>query len=321
MHQIYGARTAATFTTLWNAHVQQLSDYAVALAGHDTSGQRAANAQLHHIEGDLGTFLSTATEGRLTPAAARQAVTMHIQMLLAQADAYARGDYASAYEMETQGFDHMTAMADELASDIAAGKGVPTTELSLPSQQLQSALDRLFAEHMGVMVEAMRSAVDQSPDFASVGATLNANTAQLGAAIGALYGHAAADAFLNLWAQHVNALMAYANATATHDDAAKAAAQKSLADFVVKMAQFLGAATHLPAIQLTSALTQHDMHLTDQIDAYATGDFTKAASIAAAGYAHMFTLASTLATAIGDTVAARLPTGGAQTGGGGTAHR
>jgi hypothetical protein len=320
---LFGATAAATFTELWSAHVKDLADYASALAAHDDAVVRQAEADLRQTEADLGAFLSDATGHRLGAAAARAAVTMHVQMLLDQASRYAAGDYAASYRLETRGLEHMITVADTLAMAIARTKGLATRDLSSPRRQLQSALARLFAEHMGVVVEAMRADVDRAADFGPVGDTLNLNTSALGAAIGALYGQAAARAFTQLWAQHVDALIAYADATARHDDAGKQAAQRSLDDFATKMAEFLATATdqRLPAVQLSGALTEHDQHLTTQLDAYATGDFSRAQQIAATGYAHMFTLADALATAIGNSVAARLPRGGAQTGGGGTARR
>ena len=57
----------------------------------------------------------------------------------------------------------------------------------------------------------------------------------------------------------------------------------------------------------------------EQIDAYARGDFKTAYSVTYEGYQHMFAVAETLSVAIGPTIAARLPKGGVQTGGGGMA--
>jgi len=323
VRQVFGARAATTFAELWSAHVRQLSAYASALAARDSSGLATTRHDLHQTESDLGRFLSAATGGRLSPEAAQAAIHMHVQMLLDQANAYARADYSNSYALEDQGFAHMVGVADSLGAAIAATRQLPTAILSTPRQRLQSALALLFAEHMGIVVEAMRSAVDRAPDFASVGATLNDNSTRLGAAVGALYGADAENEFLNLWAKHVDALIAYSDATARHDDTARSAALRSLDDFATSMAEFLSTATQqrLPAIQLTGDLTEHDHQLTAQLDAYASGHFDVARQFAAQGYVHMFGLASTLAGAIGDTVAARLPVGGPQTGGGGTARR
>jgi hypothetical protein len=60
--------------------------------------------------------------------------------------------------------------------------------------------------------------------------------------------------------------------------------------------------------------------LTQQVDAFTARDFPRAHDLAYSTYQDMFSISGQLAAAFGDTVAARLPQGGAHTGGGGTAH-
>ena len=64
----------------------------------------------------------------------------------------------------------------------------------------------------------------------------------------------------------------------------------------------------------------HDRDLIQQLNAYARGKYATAYGIAYEGYEHMFAVAQALASAIGPTIAARLPKGGVQTGGGGMAR-
>jgi hypothetical protein len=87
------------------------------------------------------------------------------------------------------------------------------------------------------------------------------------------------------------------------------------------LATFFATATEhrLPAVQLAAALTMHDSDLVGQADAFAEKDMSRSQVIAVQGYRHMFDLAQTLADAIGDVVASKLPRGGVQTGGGGMA--
>jgi hypothetical protein len=147
---------------------------------------------------------------------------------------------------------------------------------------------------------------------------VNANTTELGGAISLLYGDAASAEFLTIWADHVEALIRYAS---TPDQDARDAARRDGVDYAPRLARFLAGATEqrLPAIELAAALTQHDDHLRRQLDAWATDDLDEAEAQAEQGYVHMFELSQTLATAIGDAVAAKLPQGGAATGGGGQA--
>jgi len=171
---------------------------------------------------------------------------------------------------------------------------------------------------MGLMVQAMRAAQDRSPDFGAAGRAVNANTTDLGGAVATLYGKPASDQFLAVWGDHVEALIAYAG---TQEQAARDDARSRGVDYAPRLARFLAGATEqrLPAIELASALTQHDDHLRRQLDAYAEDDLDEAQAQAEQGYTHMFELASALAVAVGDTVAAKLPSGGAATGGGGLA--
>jgi hypothetical protein len=64
----------------------------------------------------------------------------------------------------------------------------------------------------------------------------------------------------------------------------------------------------------------HDRDLLQQLDAYARGDYMTMHRMVYEGYQHMFEVAKVLASAIGPTIAARLPKGGVQTGGGGMAR-
>jgi hypothetical protein len=74
----------------------------------------------------------------------------------------------------------------------------------------------------------------------------------------------------------------------------------------------------LAAPALVDGFVMHEDLLFEQINAYAERDYSTAHEVSFGAYKHMFELAAQAATAIGDTVAARSPKGGAQTGAGGT---
>ena len=313
-----GAETGESFASAWQQHMDVLRAYATALQGDDTAGASAAKAQFTQLEQGLAPALHTVVGGQISLAALTEAATMHGEHLLSQADAFHRGDYDTAYEVQRDAFAHMIRMADVLARGVAAAKGLPTAELDAPRLGLQSALSRLLAEHMGVMVQAMRAAHDRSPDFDAAGRAVNANSTDLGGAVSLLYGDAAGAEFLTIWADHVEALIRYAG---TPEQEARDAARQNGVDYAPRLARFLAGATEqrLPTIDLAAALTQHDDHLRRQLDAWATEDLDEAQAQAEQGYVHMFELSQALATAIGDVVAAKLPQGGPATGGGGLA--
>jgi hypothetical protein len=124
-----------------------------------------------------------------------------------------------------------------------------------------------------------------------------------------------------VWGDHVDALVSYSGAVAAEDEQGKAKALAQLRAFERHLSAFLSTGTdgRLTAPALSDVLHMHDRDLVEQIDAYARGDFTTAYSVTYEGYQHMFAVADTLSGAIGPTIAARLPKGGVQTGGGGMA--
>jgi hypothetical protein len=70
---------------------------------------------------------------------------------------------------------------------------------------------------------------------------------------------------------------------------------------------------------LTKALTAHDTHLIDQVDAYAAKDYARAQQVQDEGYQHMLGVANVLVDAIEKVMAADMPAGGSKTGAGGMA--
>ncbi len=70
---------------------------------------------------------------------------------------------------------------------------------------------------------------------------------------------------------------------------------------------------------LAEAFLMHDRMLIHEVDEFAAKEYQEAHDIAYSTYQQMFDLAGQLSHAIGDTIAARLPRGGMQTGGGGMA--
>ena len=313
-----GADAGQRLAAAWANHIDVLGAYATALQQGDAAAAVTLREQYSGAERQLAESFSAVVGEQVPLPALTAAATMHGEHLLDQADAFSSRAYDGAYATQRTAFAHMIGAADVLARGIAADQGLPTAELDTPRRQLQTALSRLLAEHMGLMVQAMRAAQDRSPDFAAAGRAVNANTSDLGAAIALWYGDPAGQEFLSIWADHVEALIGYA---ALQEPAARDAAEQDGVDYAPRLARFLAGATEqrLPTIELAAALTAHDDHLREQLDAYATDDLAEAQAQAEQGYVHMFELAQTLAMAIGDAVATKLPQGGAATGGGGHA--
>jgi len=316
---LFGAAAGRQFADAWGDHIRYFYVYADALASKDTGAAESARRNLATSEIKLGNFFAGASGGRLPQAAAREAVTAHINHLLAQADAFAQRQYAVAGADYTMAYEHGYAMGGALASSL-----LPTTlatQLQQPQWKLRAAMTNLLGEHVALVVAAMRAANGDAADFQALGKGLNDNTAKLGSAVESLYGSAAADQFQNLWADHVDALMAYTSSTVKGDDAGARAAQARLRTFEPALADFLAAATksRLGAEALAHAYNEHDRMLVGELTAYQAKDYNRAHQLSYQAYDQMFEVSGQLANAIGITLGAKLPKGGSQTGGGGMA--
>ena len=111
-----------------------------------------------------------------------------------------------------------------------------------------------------------------------------------------------------------------AGEVAGNDEAGKVAAKRDLDGFAARLALYLSDVVKnaLPAEPLTDAITMHDTHLVNHVEAYAAKRYDQAQQREQEGYQQMLVVANTLVGAIQRTVKPQLPVGGSQTGGGGT---
>jgi hypothetical protein len=316
---LFGDQAATTFRGLWTEHATALFNYSRGLATNDAEVQADAKAKLSAFENDLADFFSSASQGRLPQATARAAVQAHVEHLTEQADAYAAKDYARSDALYRENYAHTFDLGHGLATTLLPPD--QAAALDQPSWRLRSALDRLLGEHVALAVDALRAGGTNSPDFHAAADALNGNTSDLSAAMGTLFGAQAGQQFMSLWADHVDQLVAYTAGVAGNDPGEKDAALGKLRDFEGRLAAFLDSATgsSVHAADLAKAFLAHDEMLTQQVDAFASRDYPRAHDLAYSTYQDMFGLSGQLADAFGETVAARLPQGGAHTGAGGTA--
>jgi hypothetical protein len=317
---LFGADAAAAFATRWSGHVANLFDYAEARRAKDAAGLERSRAQLVKAEQELASFFAGASKGRLTPAAAVEGVKMHVDQLLAQADAYASGDYAAAAVAYTKGYEHAFMLGGALAQALLPAEDAAA--LGKPGWQLRVNMTQLLGEHVALVVAAMRAASGPATaDFQSIGNALNRNTQSLSGAVGTLFGAPAASTFQSLWADHVDALMTVTAGAARDDNAAQQDGRRRLKAFEPALATFLAGATQsrLGADALAHAYAEHDAMLLGEIEAYQAKDYTKAHDLGYQAYDEMFDLAGQLSHAIELTLAKKLPKGGSKTGAGGMA--
>jgi hypothetical protein len=319
---VYGAKAGETFEQAWFNHVTYLFNYARGVADDAAAVTSQARSQLDAYVIDLSEYLAEATNGEVSAEVIGEELRMHVDQLLEQVDAYAAEDYKRAFQLERESYAHMFPLGKALAAGIVTGEGghLPK-EFGSPSTELQSQLGMKFGEHAELAVDAMRSGISGLADFPAAAGALDQNTRELTAIVESVFGAESARAFQALWADHIDAFVEYTQALAKQDEAAEDAAKSRLTQFNDEFARFLSTSTQgrLGTAALADAFVMHEDMLLQQINAYAEADYSTAYEVSYEAYQHMFALAEQAATAIGETVTAKGPKRGPNTGGGGMA--
>jgi hypothetical protein len=311
---------ADRFEQLWQGYTDELVAYADAAAtGNSAGAQEARSALLDHCD-DWGAWLGEASGGRVAAAEATKAAQARVEQLMDQVDAYADRDYAKAYQLERQAYQRTYGTGTTLAK--ASLPARQAADLDAAPENLRSAFAMLLGEHMELIVDAQRATFAGSPEFEAAAAQVNANTATLAKAMGGIVGPKKAAEFQAAWANHVEGLMAYTAAVAGNNEAAKTVARENLDAFAERLALYFSDVVRnvLTTDPLTDAITAHDEHLINQVDAFAAKDYPRAQQVQDQGYQQMLGVANVLVDAIEKVMAADLPAGGSKTGGGGAAH-
>jgi hypothetical protein len=186
-------------------------------------------------------------------------------------------------------------MSDSSSSDSMTASD---TTISSPGVDLRLTLDRLLGEHAALALVALDKTIAGEQDAQATVDALGANTDDLAAAIGSVYGDDAAEAFKSQWTAHIGMFVKYATGVAKKDPAMKAAAAKDLAGYQASFAKFLSTAAGLDANAASAALGMHVKQLEASMDAFGAGDYPKAYATAREAYAHMFGTGDALAAAI-----------------------
>jgi hypothetical protein len=317
----YGGAEGSRFQGTWERQTADLSSYATAVAKQDTAGKQQASAALLKDADAYGDWFTTASKGKFAAAPAAATLKAHVQDLMAQTDAYAAKNYDQAYRLERQAYERLftsgvTLAKGSVSPKVAAGYDAPT-------EKLRTAFAMLLGEHMEMVIEAQRATFAGQDQFKAAAAQVNANTAALTQGMAGIVGPQQAREFQSAWAEHVEGLMAYTAAVADTNTGAKSKAVGELNQLAVDLAVYFShvVKNQQAVVPLTGAVTAHDTHLTEQVDAYAAKDYTKAQQMETAGYQQMLGVSDTLVSAIQRSVKAALPKGGSQTGGGAMARQ
>jgi hypothetical protein len=117
--EVYGSSAGGAFLSLWTEHTNAYLAYVESTVDGDAVAQAAALERLRDYQENFSRFLADANPN-LSVTALRSLLQHHTSQLVAQADAYAEGDYQEAYRLSRETFSHAVAMGDALAAAIAA---------------------------------------------------------------------------------------------------------------------------------------------------------------------------------------------------------
>ena len=189
------------------------------------------------------------------------------------------------------------------------------------TERMNANLTSVLGEHVELTTDSLRAGVAGRDGFAAATAALDANTAALTDLMAGAVGNRRAAKVATLWSAGVDQQLRYALAVAERDDAARRSVREDLLDTAerlgAKMARVTDGGTD--EIAVTEALRSQQVLQLDQLDAYARGDYASAADSSTTAHHRIADLAGMLADAFVVAAAERMPGGGADTGGGGTA--
>lgn len=294
---VYGAPAGSSFGMLWRDHIGHLLDYAAATRSRDEAAMSAALKGLADHRVALTSFLAGANP-QIAPQALAEALHLHNEQLRV----FLEEDHAAAFATERQAYAHMFSVGDELAAAIIdqfPDRFEHGRLAFAPGVTLWLMLGRLLGEHLILAAEAMRSGAGADTGSAAARAALDANTADIAAAVESIYGTEAGKAFRELWDDHIRAYFAYIDAVRSGDQAVQQARRDELTRYSGTFGAFMARVNpYLDADALDMMISHHTQALKDQVDAYHAGDYARAYAEVRQAHAHMFDVAKVLAAGI-----------------------
>jgi hypothetical protein len=311
-----GEQQAQTFGELWQQQVQALFNYAAAVRDDDQGVKNEALTELDIFIDAQSALIAELTDGRLPREQAARHLRDKVTQLTDQVDAYAAEDYERAYELQRTAYALMFPIGTALAD---ATQEMPARHT--PTDRLSSALAQLLGEHVEIAIDAMRAGVEGAPDFEAAAGALNANTEDVASAMDSLFGADRAEAFNDLWADHINLFVEYTVAVGENDEAAKNDIAERFEQVISEFGATLADTTdgEVDADVVQQAMTLHERQLFEQIEVYADQRYGEAHDLSYVAYEHIRGTANALAVGFADAVGENLPLGGPATGGGGAA--
>jgi len=301
---LYGDAGAKEFERIFRAHNKYTDDLVKATKMGNQAGIKQAQNNINGFVEEFSTFLSTATEGKLPKAAAKNALKVHEDLVQKVFDEYVAGDYTDAYKAYREGFKEMFDVSKALSTAITTQmpEKFENSKADTPAADLRSALNHLASEHFALSALQMQEQYDGRTAASNALVTAEAgNTADFKAAIASIYGNDGANAFEKIWVtNHVNAQSDYVTAVKNNNATARAAVEKRIDGFTTEFATFLDSATagNLPKAAGQQALTTHEKQVQQVLDQYAAANYEGSYTTNREGFKVMFGVGQALGNAI-----------------------
>jgi len=296
---VYGDDASTAFLGLWRSHIGMFVDYTKATAANDKAAQDKAIQDLTGYANDFAVFLNGANPA-LPVATVEGLLKEHATSLITAINTFAAGDLAKGFTQLREAQGHMVMVADPLTASIAQQFpdkfGDQTPEAA---SALRRDLNIKLAEHVWLAGAAVNGAVKGTEgEFDAAAGALDANSQELAAMIGSVFGAEAGDAFLGLWRAHIGMFVDYTQGKAAGDDAKVQKAEADLEGYARDFGVFLnGALPDLPVEAVEGLLKEHVAHTKGAIDAVVAGQADAFTVLRDAGQ-HMADIADPLAAAI-----------------------
>jgi hypothetical protein len=264
----------AGFLQSWRSHINDFVTYAV---GARTGGARGAamkktaTSNLKAYAAAQGIFFNKLTSGALPAAAVQKEFESHIASLSSAIDAFAAGN-TTAFDKLKMAADHMESAATALATGVDRAAGIAGNPNDAASG-LRADLTRMLIDHVYLAGVAVFTAYTDpkgldSRSFKAAAGALDANSVELGRAVGSVAGPKNQAVFLQSWRSHINDFVTYAKGEATGDQKLKDEALRNLDGYRTASGEFFDRITAgaLPADAIAKDLIGHIETLAGAID-------------------------------------------------------
>ncbi len=282
---VYGSAAEARFLEIWRAHIGFFADQTTGLKMDDEDMVTKAEQDLVMYQDDISDFFSGAI-----PLVKKETIVagsgVHAKLLGDSMKAYDRGDYEEAYRLQAEADTQIEWVADLLSKGIVAQFPEKFSTYNVADQSkaltskagvLRLELNDLLREHVNVSLNVLRNAYKGTTDFNDSLAALDANTVELAATIGSVYGEDAQAKFLKIWRDHIGFFAQHTTGLATNDTELTALGKANLKQYQQDIGDFFsGAVPFVMKETVVAGSGEHARLLLESMEAFDAGDYTLA---------------------------------------------